>query len=104
MVFHMKTTLVLDDRVMARLREEAARQGRTISELVEAALRKMLEAEPAGPRESPPPLPTFDLGRALVDVADREALYRAMEERRPRIGDRNATPPPRRRRSARRGR
>ncbi len=26
------------------------------------------------------PLPTFDSGGALVDVADRDALYRVMEE------------------------
>jgi hypothetical protein len=29
MVFHMKTTLNIDDAVMARLKREAARQGRT---------------------------------------------------------------------------
>ena len=42
MVFHMKTTLIIDDGVMIRLREEAAREGKTLSELVEAALRNML--------------------------------------------------------------
>ena len=79
MVSHMKTTLVIDDGVMARLRAEAARQGRTMSELVEAALRRMLEArsEP----EDLPPLPTWDGGGAMVDVADRDALYQAMEGR-----------------------
>jgi hypothetical protein len=77
MVFHMKTTLVIDDQVMTRLREEAARQGRTLSELVEAALRRMLEAPTAAGEL--PPLPTFRGGRARVDVADREALYSAME-------------------------
>lgn len=39
MVFHMKITLNIDDTVMAQLKREAARQGRTISELVETALR-----------------------------------------------------------------
>ena len=39
MVTHMKTTLNIPDAVMAELRREAARQGRTMSELVEAALR-----------------------------------------------------------------
>jgi len=80
MVFHMKTTLVIDDRVMARLREEAARQGKTISELVEAALRLLLETRK---EKRPPlrPLPTHNLGGALVDIADRDALYQAMEGR-----------------------
>jgi hypothetical protein len=35
----MKTTLNIDDSVMVELKREAARQGRTMSELVEAALR-----------------------------------------------------------------
>lgn len=81
MVFHMaKTTLVIDDQVMRRLRQEAARQGRTISELVEAALRLMLERGRT-PVAALPPLPAFEGGRPLVDVADREALYQAMEGR-----------------------
>ena len=75
----MKTTLNIDDVVMARLKREAARSGRTMSELVETALRALLQARPARP--ALPPLPTFDSGGALVDIADREALYRAMEGR-----------------------
>jgi hypothetical protein len=80
MVFHMKTTLIIDDGVMVRLREEAARRGETMSELVESALRLLLEPQPEAVGELPP-LPTFDGGGALVDVADRDALYEAMEER-----------------------
>lgn len=80
MVFRMKTTLVIDDTIMARLREEAARQRKTISELVEAALRLLLEPRKAK-REPLPPLPTANLGGALVDIADRDALYQAMEGR-----------------------
>jgi len=80
MVFHMKTTLVIDDQVMARLRQEAARQGRTLSELVESALRLLLDApQPEG--HALTPLPSFRGGRLLVDVADRVALYRAMDGR-----------------------
>lgn len=79
MVFHMKTTLNIDDTVMARLKQEAARQGRTMSELVETALRGLFRAQKE--RASLPPLPAFRSGGTLVDVADREALYRAMEDR-----------------------
>lgn len=75
----MKTTLNIDDSVMARLKREAARSGRTMSELVETALRALLEPRPD--RSELEPLPTFDSGGALVDIADREALYRAMEGR-----------------------
>jgi len=79
MVIHMKTTLNIDDTVMDRLRRESARTGRTMSELVETALRQLLQRRSAVPELSP--LPHFDSGGALVDVADRDALYRMMEER-----------------------
>jgi hypothetical protein len=79
MVFHMKTTLTIDDTVMARLRRESARTGRTMSELVETALRRLLQAKP-DPIDLQP-LPSFKSGGAMVDIADREALYRAMEGR-----------------------
>ena len=79
MVIHMKTTLNIDDTVMARLRREAARRGCTMSELVETALRLLLQRR-AGDRVVPP-LPTFRSAGQLVDIADREALYHAMEGR-----------------------
>lgn len=81
MVFHMKmkTTLNIDDSVMALLKREAARQGRTMSELVESSLRLMLRAQRR--RSDLPPLPTLRSGGHLVDVADRDALYQAMEGR-----------------------
>ena len=67
---------------MQRLREEAARRGITMSALVEAGLRRVL-AEPASSEASPtelPPLPSWNGGEELVDISDRDALYRAMEE------------------------
>lgn len=74
----MKTTLNIDDGVMRELKREAAKRGCTMSELVEAGIRVVLKKEA---REIElPPLPTFSMGGALVDYADREALYRAMEE------------------------
>jgi hypothetical protein len=79
MVFHMKTTLNIDDTVMAQLKREAARQKRTMSELVETALRSLFRSQKT--RQHVPPLPTFHSGGALVDIADRDALYQAMEGR-----------------------
>jgi len=75
----MKTTLNIDDTVMRRLKREAVRQGKTMSELVESALRSLLQSRKKRPQL--PSLPSFKSGGALVDIADREELYRAMEDR-----------------------
>ncbi len=82
MVNHMKTTLNIDDTVMRRLREEAARRGTTMSALVEAGIRRILEEgrPAAADRESLPALPKWRSGGMRVDLADRADLYRAMEE------------------------
>lgn len=77
MVFHMKTTLVIDDQVMRRLKQEAARQKKTISELVEAALRMFLK--PRGPAAKLPPLPKFKCGGLLIDISNREELHKALD-------------------------
>ena len=79
MFCHMKTTLNIDETVMAELRREAARQGRTMSELVETALRSLFQSQKKPSTLAP--LPTFNSGGATVDVADRDALYQAMEGR-----------------------
>lgn len=74
----MKTTLIIPDPVMKRVKQEAAKHGLTISGLVEAALRRFLEEEKR-PKQPLPPLPVFDMGEPLVDISNREALYEAME-------------------------
>jgi Arc/MetJ family transcription regulator len=79
MGFRMKTTLNIDATVMAELKREAARQGRTMSELVETALRLLLRSQRE--RGRIPALPKFRCGGARVDVADSDALYHAMEGR-----------------------
>lgn len=81
MAFHIKTTLNIDDTVMARLRREAVKQQRTMSELVEAGLRLLFQTESKGRTPALPPLPTFSSAGHLVDVADRDALLQAMDER-----------------------
>ena len=76
---HMKATLNIDDRVMAELKREAARQGRTMSEMVESALRLLLSSQRK--KDKMVALPIFRSGGLLVDVADRDAWYQAMEGR-----------------------
>jgi hypothetical protein len=75
----MKTTLNIDEPVMVALKQEAARRGTTMSALVEEALRKELRSRPN--MAALAPLPTFRSGGALVDIADRDALFAAMEGR-----------------------
>ena len=79
MVNHMKTTLNIDDSIMARLKQEAAQRGCTMSQLVESALRLLFQSQKRRPELRP--LPTFKSGGPLVDIADRDALYQAMEGR-----------------------
>lgn len=81
MVIHMKTTLNIDDTVMARLRLEAAKRERTMSELVEAGLRLLFQSERSGASPKLPELPTLRSGGHIVDVADRDALFQAMDAR-----------------------
>ena len=81
MVCHMKTTLNIDDTVMRRLKEAAARRRTTMSALVEAGIRHIL-AEPTSVAgtETLPPLPIWRSGGFRVDIANREALYRVLED------------------------
>ena len=78
----MKTTLDIDDALLKLLREEAARRGTTISALVEAGLRRVLEERVPHRtgQDTLPPLPTWHGGQMLVDVSKRDDLYRVMEE------------------------
>jgi hypothetical protein len=74
----MRTVLEIDDRVLALLEDEATRQGKTISELAESAIRLFL-----GSRQKTTELqelPTFRSGGALVNIDSREALHDAMDE------------------------
>jgi hypothetical protein len=79
----MRTTLNLNDELLQAAREKAAREGTTLTALIEHALAAALTA-PAHPRKR------FKLqwrprkGRFIggVDLADRDALYDFMERER----------------------
>lgn len=76
MIIHMKTTLILPDNLVRTLKRRAAERGTTLSQVVAEALRRGLEPI----RDTGvPPLPVYSMGPARVDVADRDALYDAME-------------------------
>jgi hypothetical protein len=78
MVFHMKkTTLMIPEPLMRRLKVEAGRRNTTISALVERALRLLLEEQTDAAEARP--LPSYTCGRPAVDVANRDALYDRMD-------------------------
>ena len=68
----MKTTLNIDDTVMTQLKREAAQQGRTMSELVETALRSLFRARKKS--GALPPLPVLHSGGAMVGRGRPERL------------------------------
>jgi hypothetical protein len=74
---HMKrTTLILDPALYAELRRRAAAEGRTLTDVVERALRAGLSAR-AGGRRPRVTLPSYDLGPFLTDPADAGRTPRA---------------------------
>ena len=74
--------LNIDETLMRRLREEAERRQTTVTELVETGIRRVLaEPVPTDDGSDPlEPLPSWRGGQPLVDICDRDALYRVMEE------------------------
>ena len=80
MLSHMKrTTLILDPGLYAELRRRAAAEGRTLTEVVDRALRTGLQsATPA--RRGVRTLPSYDLGPYLADPADRGELTAALRD------------------------
>lgn len=79
----MRTTLDLDDGLLRRARRKAAEQGRTLTGLIEEALRVLL-GRPARPRRRFRLRLTTRRGTRLpdVDIADRDALYERLDGRR----------------------
>ncbi len=78
MGIHMKTTLEIPDHLMRDLKERAARDGKTMSELVEAALRALLEEKPEA--KELPPLPTWNSGGFLINIDSRAEWYDQLED------------------------
>ena len=76
----MEMTVNIDDSVAQRLREEACRRETTESALVEAGLHRVLPATGAQSAKSDGlrPLPRWNSGGHLVNIDNREELYRAM--------------------------
>jgi plasmid stability protein len=79
MIFHMRTTLVIDDELFRRLKQRAAAEKRTLSDVTQEVLRRGLRADTGKRKRAPVKLPTFTMGPPLVDVADRNQLYEVFD-------------------------
>jgi hypothetical protein len=78
----MRTTLALDDEVLRGAKQRATEERKTLTRLIEDALRLYLEAAVPRPRRFRLRLLT-KRGRGVpgVDLSDRDALYERMEGR-----------------------
>lgn len=76
----MKTTLMIPDPLFRQVKMQAAAKRRTMSDLVAELLQIGLRQTSATAKQALAPLPSYDMGAARVDVANRDALERAMGE------------------------
>lgn len=80
MLFCMRTTLNLDDELARTAKARAAEEGRTLTDLIEGALR----GELARPRKAAPsaPLPADGAGGVLdgVEISSNRALRDRMDD------------------------
>lgn len=75
----MKTTVNLDDELLAQVKAMAAQRGTTLTRVIEDALRTMVLAS-ASPEQFRLRLPTVRGERPPpIDVADRDALHEVMD-------------------------
>jgi hypothetical protein len=74
-----RTTLLLDDNQMERLKDLARSQGRTMTDLINEFIAEGLAARAASQPAQTLSLPVFEMGRPRVNLADREALEAIME-------------------------
>jgi hypothetical protein len=79
----MRTTVRLDDQMLAEAKALAARTGRTLTQVIHDALQQTLARASDGGSDGPVRLPTFAGGglRPGVDLDDTAGLLDAMERR-----------------------
>ena len=79
----MRTTIRMDDDLLRRAKEHAARTGTTLTRVIEDAVRRLLARRRVNQVREPVRLPTF-CGEGLqpgIDLDDTAALVELMDER-----------------------
>ena len=84
MMLSMRTTIRLDDDLLKELKAHAARTGRSMTSLIEDAVRESL-ARASSERPPLEPLPVFGGSGTLpgIDLTDTRSLLEAMDEGEP---------------------
>jgi hypothetical protein len=77
----MRTTVDLDEPVLRDLRRLQKEENKTLGELISELVTSALAARKAAPSESRKQLSWIARPmRSLVDITDKDALYRALDE------------------------
>ena len=78
----MRTTLVIPDSIYRRAKQAARAQGRTLSDIVTEAMTVQLAGakKPEQSVAAPYKVKPVSMGVPQVDVSEREALSRRMDE------------------------
>lgn len=73
-----RTTLDLDPTVTRELRQRAKREGKSMGQVASEALAVAFASPPVDP--APFEWKTYDMGLPLIDLEDKDALYRILDE------------------------
>lgn len=79
----MRTTVNIDEHLLAEAKLIAARTHRTIGSILEDALRVLIDAQTARASDAPYRLPAFPKGSGLrpgVDLLDRDQIEALMDD------------------------
>ena len=79
----MRTTLSIDDRLLAAAKRRARQRGLTLGQLVEEALRADLAAAPAAEHLDIPGVHGWGRRPPGIDTTSNRALLEALDEDRP---------------------
>lgn len=75
-MFMNRTTVSLEPGILRRVKEEAARHGKTMQECLNEYLRIGMETCLRGKTKKKGwKLPTYSMGKPLVNFGDRHAVY-----------------------------
>lgn len=77
----MRTTVTIDDDLYRAVKEQAARTGRPVGEIIEDAVRRSMAATDSASDDRLPPLPVYGGTGVLpgVDLASQAALRDLMD-------------------------